>query len=80
MDTLKISFELTAGALCRSNIRGQLNNSKSKLQHWYPKCRVLLTEQNGFFETKFYFEATNLPESAKSELLAWKKKNDELCG
>jgi len=50
---MKVFFEIEAGVLNRSSIRTQLNNSKEKLQYWYPGCRVLLTEDKGLFESSF---------------------------
>ncbi len=68
---MKIFFEIESGLLNRGSVRTQLNNSKEKLQYWYPGCRVLLTEDTGLFESKFYFEANNLPDSAKSHMEKW---------
>lgn len=77
-NTLKIKFELEAGFICRESVRQELQNSKAKLEHWYPGCRVLLTESKGWLETKFYFEACDLPLSAEPTLKKWKKKIEEL--
>ena len=71
---MKVYFNLTSGCFSRSNIRQQLNNSKAKLEHWYPHCRVLLTEDKNWFESKFYFEVDNLPDSAKSHMEDWLSK------
>lgn len=68
---MKMYFELEVGLLNRSSIRTQLNNSKAKVEYWYPGCRVLLTEDKSFFESKFYFEVDNLPDSAKSHMEGW---------
>ena len=68
---MKMYFELEVGMLNRSSIRTQLNNSKAKVEHWYPGCRVLLTEDKNWFESKFYFEVDNLPDSAKSHMEDW---------
>ena len=68
---MKIYFELEVGMLNRSSIRTQLNNSKAKVEDWYPGCRVLLTEDKNWFESKFYFEVDNLPDSAKSHMEDW---------
>lgn len=77
---MKISFELIAGVLYRNSVRQELQNSKTKLEYWYPGCRVLLTENKGFLETSFHFEATDLPESAEPVLLHWKKKIEQIVG
>lgn len=78
---MKINFELKVGLLNRSSIRTQLNNSKAKVEHWYPGCRVLLTEDKNWFESRFYFEVDNLPDSAKLHMEHWldklKKISDE---
>ena len=71
---MKVYFNLTSGCFSRSNIRQQLNNSKAKLEHWYPNCRVLITENSGLFESNFYFEADELPDSAKSHMEDWLAK------
>lgn len=68
---MKVHFELEVGLLNRSSIRTQLNNSKAKVEHWYPHCRVLLTENKNWFESRFYFEVDNLPDSAKSHMEHW---------
>lgn len=68
---MKMYFELEVGLLNRSSIRTQLNNSKAKVEHWYPGCRVLLTEDKNWFESRFYFEVDNLPYSAKSHMEGW---------
>ena len=44
------------------------------VQHWYPGCRVLLTENKNWFESRFYFEVDNLPDSAKSHMEHWLSK------
>jgi hypothetical protein len=71
---MKIYFELEVGLLNRSSVRTQLNNSKAKVKHWYPGCRVLLTEDKNWFESKFYFEVDGLPDSAKSHMEDWLSK------
>jgi hypothetical protein len=71
---MKIYFELEVGLLNRSSIRTQLNNSKAKVEHWYPGCRVLLTEDKNWFESRFYFEVDNLPDDAKSHMEHWLSK------
>ena len=68
---MKFHFELEVGLLNRSQVRTQLNNSKAKIEHWYPNSRVLLTENKNWFESKFYFEADGLPDSAKSHMEDW---------
>ena len=68
---MKMYFELEVGMLNRSSIRTQLNNSKAKVEHWYPGCRVLLTENKNWFESRFYFEVDNLPDSAKYHMENW---------
>ena len=71
---MKMYFELEVGLLNRSSVRSQLNNSKAKVEHWYPGCRVLLTEDKSFFESKFYFEVIDLPDSAKPHMEHWLSK------
>lgn len=68
---MKFYFTIEAGLLNRGNIRTQLQNSKEKLKHWYPHCRVLLTEDKTFFESQFYFEADDLPDTAKAHMQEW---------
>jgi hypothetical protein len=68
---MKVYFNIEAGLLNRGNIRTQLQNSKEKLKHWYPQCRVLLTEDKNLFESHFYFEADNLPDSAQPQMKEW---------
>ncbi len=75
---MKINFNLTAGFLIRKSVRQELNNSKDKILHWYPGARVLLTESRNFWESEFYFEADNLPESAEAEMQNWKNKLEKL--
>lgn len=71
---MKIYFTIEAGLLNRRSVRNQLENSKSKLQYWYPGCCVLLTENKGLFESEFHFEAKNIPDSAKDHMTGWLKK------
>jgi hypothetical protein len=71
---MKFYFNLEVGLLNRASVRAQLNNSKAKVEHWYPQCRVLLTEDKNWFESKFYFEADGLPDSAKSHMDHWLSK------
>ena len=71
---MKVYFTIEAGLLNRSNIRCQLQNSKEKLKYWYPNCRVLLTEDKGLLESQFYFEANDLPDTAKSHMEDWLSK------
>jgi hypothetical protein len=68
---MKVFFEIEADFLIRGSVRSQLNNSKEKLLYWYPECRVLLTEDKSLFKSKFYFEANDLPDSAKSHMEKW---------
>ena len=68
---MKGYFTIEAGFLNRVKIRSQLQNSKEKLKYQYPNCRVLLTEDKGFLESQFYFEANDLPDSAKSHMEEW---------
>ena len=75
---MKVYFNLTSGCFSRSNIRQQLNNSKAKLEHWYPNCHVLLTENSGLFESNFYFEADELPNSAEKHMREWVDKIKQL--
>ena len=71
---MKIYFELYVGLGCRSSVRQQLQNSKNKINHWYPEARVLFTENKDWFESKFYFEATNLPDTAEPQMRNWLNK------
>lgn len=66
---MKFYFSIEAGLFDRPSIRQALENSKAKILHWYPDSRVLITETKGFFESEFYFEACDLPDSAKSHML-----------
>jgi hypothetical protein len=75
---MKFYFTLTSGCFSRNNIRQQLNNSKSKLEHWYPGCRVLLTENKGLFESEFYFEAIEMPNTAEKHMREWVNKLKQL--
>ena len=75
---MKVYFNLTSGCFIRSIIRQQLNNSKAKLEHWYPNCRVLITENSGLFESNFYFEADELPNSAEKHMREWVDKIKQL--
>jgi hypothetical protein len=68
---MKFYFNLEVGFLNRSSVRSQLNNSKLKLKHWYPGCRVLITENKTFFDSSFYFEVDNLPDDSKSHMEQW---------
>lgn len=76
---MKVFFELTAGFLVRKHIRQELENSKLKLKHWYPECRVLLTESKGWLESEFYFEVDNIPNSAKPQMEKWLKQLKSIC-
>jgi hypothetical protein len=42
-----------------------LKNSREKILHYYPGCRVLLTEEKTWLESKFYFEATDMPDNGR---------------
>lgn len=75
---MKFYFTLTSNCFSRSNIRQQLNNSKSKLEYWYPGCRVLLTENKGMFESEFYFEADEMPNTAEKHMREWINKLKQL--
>ena len=77
---MKFYFELEVGMLNRSSVRTQLNNSKAKVEYWYPDCRVLLTENKDWFASKFYFEVDNLPDNAKSHMESWLNKMKQIAG
>ena len=68
---MKIFFELTVGIINRTNVRQQLQNSKEKIKYWYPESKILLTENKGWLESKFYFEADKLPDGAESQMREW---------
>lgn len=78
---MKLFFEIKADFLIRSNVRSQLENSKAKILHWFPESRVLLTERKGLFDSEFYFEAVDLPDSkvqwARDWLAKIKRISDE---
>ena len=76
---MKFYFELEVGILNRSSVRTQLQNSKEKVKYWYPDCRVLLTENKDWFESKFYFEVDNLPDNAKSHMESWLNKMKQIA-
>jgi hypothetical protein len=71
---MKVFFELTAGVFIRGQVRQELNNSKEMIKHWYPECRILLTESKDWLESVFYFEADNLPDSAEKKMRSWVEK------
>lgn len=71
---MRIYFEIEAGLLNRASVRQQLENSKNKIKHWYPNSRVLLTENKDWFESKFYFEANDIPDSAEEQMREWLKR------
>ena len=75
---MRIYFTITAGMLNRASVRTQLNNSKSKLEYWYPGCKVLLTESKGLLESEFYFEADNLPLESERQMKNWLNKLKKL--
>lgn len=75
---MKFFFELEVG-LCRRNaVRQMLQNSKEKIMYWYPGSRVLLTEHKDWFESKFYFEANDLPDSAEADMRDWHNRMKQL--
>lgn len=76
---MKFYFSIEAGLFDRPSIRQQLENSKAKILHWYPYSRVLITETKGLFESEFYFEACDLPDSAKSHMKQWLDKLKSLA-
>lgn len=71
VQTMRFWFEVEAGFLIRKDVRIQLENSKKKLKYWYPECQVLLIEDKSLFESKFYFEAKNLPASEEENMRTW---------
>ena len=71
---MKFFFELEVGIGSISSVRQALQNSREKILHWYPGSKVLLTEAKDWFESKFYFEADNLPDSAKGHMEDWINK------
>jgi len=73
-----IQFNITAGFLVRKSVREQLNNSKKKIEHWYPQSRVLITENRNLFDSEFYFEAVDIPDSAELEMKEWVNKLKKL--
>jgi len=68
---MRIHFEIEAGVFIRNKIKQDLENSKAKIQHWYPSANVLLIEDKDWFESKFFFEAKNLPDSAENHMRQW---------
>ena len=76
---MKFYFSIEVGFFDRPSIRQQLENSKSKILHWYPDSRVLITETKGLFESEFYFEACDLPDSAKNHMQKWLDKLKSLA-
>lgn len=74
---MTIRFTLKIGALRgRGTCRQELENSRRKLEYWYPGCRVLLTEKRGLMESEFYFEASELPDTqqCREVIRNWERK------
>lgn len=59
----KFRFNLTAGCLLRSDVRNQLYRSKEKLEYAYPGSFVSIREEKSFFESIFYIQGTNFPDT-----------------
>ena len=76
---MKFYFNIEVGFFYRHSIRQELENSKAKILHWYPGSRVLITETKGLFESEFYFEAIDLPDSAKNHMKQWLDKLKSLA-
>ena len=64
---MNFHFDLEAGWFVRKNVRRQLQNSKEKLEFEYPDCKVLLTENDGYF----HFQAKNIPDSEEIRMRNW---------
>lgn len=75
----RLKFEIEAGVLNRNTVRRELENSKKKLEYWYPKCTVLLTEDKTWFESFFHFEAKNLPDESESKIRSWIRQIEEFA-
>lgn len=68
---MKFNFELTAGLLLRKDVRNMLNNEKDKLEFNFEDCKVLITENKGFFESHFTFVCKGLPDHMESNVRKW---------
>jgi hypothetical protein len=59
----KFKFDLIAGCTIRSSIRNQLKRSKDKLEYQYPGSKVTISEERGWFDSRFYIHGLHFPET-----------------
>lgn len=64
-------FDLIVGFTIRADVRQQLENSKKKLEFWYPGSKVLITENKDWFESKFHVEGKGFPQGSEKHLKNW---------
>jgi hypothetical protein len=76
---MTFKFDITAGCFIRSDVRQQLQNSKQKLEFWYPGSKVMIIESSDWFDSNFHVEGKDFPKEAESTLKDWFKKIEKLA-
>jgi len=64
----KFRFSIEAGAIYRSEIRNSLQRSVDTLKYEYPNATVSVREEKGFFESEFFVQGFDFPDTDEFEL------------
>ena len=72
----KFKFEIEAGFLIRNDVRTDLERSKDSLEYLYPGGSVSIREEKTFWESTFYVQGVNFPNTDKfiAEIENWTNK------
>ena len=72
----KFKFTMEAGCFVKAQIKRELERSKDKLEYMYPGSSVTIREEKGFFESEFFVQGVNFPDTAEFEaqIKNWERK------
>jgi len=63
----KFKFQIEAGCLIRKQTKISLELSKDKLEYLYPGSFVSIREEKDWFESTFFVQGTNFPDTDEFE-------------
>jgi len=72
----KFKFQINVGFLIRKQSKIELERSKEKLEYYYPGSLVTIREEKNWFDSTFFVQGTNFPDTEEFELQIknWEKK------
>ena len=63
----KFKFNVEAGCLLRNQVKISLERSRDTLEYLYPGSSVHIREEKDWFESTFFVQGTNFPDTDEFE-------------